>query len=62
MPKYWIKASEVVVYEAEIEADTWEEAHYNVIELIGQKPAKYEVDTHSFQLDEWCEMTNEETC
>jgi hypothetical protein len=27
MPKYWIKASEVVVYEAEIEADTWEEAH-----------------------------------
>lgn len=62
MPKFWVKASEVVVYEIEIEGDSWDEVHDEVIELIGQEPEKYESDCHGFQIDDWCEMTNEDTC
>ena len=62
MPKFWVEASEVVVYEIEIEGDSWDEVHDEVIELIGQEPEKYESDCHGFQIDDWCEMTNEDTC
>ena len=60
MPKFWVKASEVVVYEIEIEGDSWDEVHDEVIELIGQEPDKYEKDCHGFQIDDWCEMEENE--
>lgn len=59
MPKFWVKASETIEYEIEIEADTWDQAHDEVIELIGQEPEKYESNCYGFQVDDWCEMIEE---
>jgi len=56
MAKFWVKASEVVVYEIEIEGDSWDEVHDEVIELIGQEPDKYTKDCHGFQIDDWQEI------
>ena len=56
MPKYWVKASETVEYEIEVNASSWQDAHDIAIEKLGQEPEKHESDRDGFQIDDWCEM------